>query len=93
MSRTSSITHHEHDRRPPSEGGPHSATPFTSTTALAVPTGHLACERCASLVEQRLRQQPGVVSVHVDARTEIAHVEAHAGRVTVEELASLGRVR
>jgi len=56
---------------------------------LAVPTGRIACEGCASIVEQRLRQNPHVVGVRVDAEHQVAHVEVHEGRVTAAELADL----
>src|SRR3989304_502003 len=60
-----------------------------STTTLVVPTGVIACEGCAAIVEARLRQNPHVVRVHIDARQQVAHVEVHDGMATAEELAEL----
>jgi Cu2+-exporting ATPase len=41
------------------------------------------------LVEQRLRENPNVARVRVDAPREVAHVEVRPGTVTLEELADL----
>ena len=49
---------------------------------LTVPTGALACDVCVTRVEDRLRENPHVTGVHVDARDEVAHVTVHDGMVT-----------
>jgi hypothetical protein len=54
---------------------------------LAVPTGSLDCDGCATCVEERLRENPHVVNAHVDARREVVHVTVHEGMVTTDELA------
>jgi Cu2+-exporting ATPase len=59
------------------------------TATLAVPTGPIACEGCAAIVEQRLRSNPHVLGVHVDARQRVAHVQVHEGMATAEELCEL----
>jgi len=64
---------------------PHQAPP----TTLVVPTGAIACEGCAAIVEARLRQNPHVLRVHIDAQQRVAHVEVHDGMATAEELAEL----
>ncbi len=64
-------------------------SPQGSTTTIAVPTGVVACEGCAAIVEARLRQNPHVVRVHIDAHQRVAHVEVHDGMATAEELAEL----
>ena len=56
---------------------------------LEVPTGLLACKACLTCVEDRLRENPHVTGVHVDTRHEVAHVTAHEGMVTADELAEL----
>ena len=56
---------------------------------LNVPIGRRCCAACVELVEQRLRDQPNVVSVHVDAVNAFAHVEVHRGKASVRELAAL----
>ena len=60
-----------------------------SATTLVILTGAIACEGCAAIVEARLRQNPHVVRVHIDARQQVAHVEVHDGMATAEELAEL----
>ncbi|MDP8923518.1 MAG: heavy-metal-associated domain-containing protein, partial [Chloroflexota bacterium] len=57
------------------------------STTLTVPTGRVACDACVKAVEERLRSNPGVLAVHVDAEQEVAHVTVHPGAFTVEELA------
>src|SRR5215213_3761748 len=78
--------HHAHaDEAPP-------GAPATQTRGghaplpLVVPTGPLDCDGCASCVEERLREHPHVVGVHVDTRHEVAHVTVHEGMVTADEL-------
>lgn len=56
---------------------------------LTVPTGSLACEACITCVEERLRENPHVTGVRVDAPHEVAHVTVHEGMITAEELAEL----
>src|SRR5713101_7405424 len=60
-----------------------------STTILTVPTDSLACCCCRDLVEERLRQQPGVVSAHVDLEHQVAQVQVRDGGPTAAELAEL----
>jgi len=60
-----------------------------SATTLVILTGAIACEGCAAIVEARLRQNPHVVRVHIDARQQVARVEVHDGMATAEELAEL----
>lgn len=54
--------------------------------ALSVPIGRRCCAACADLVQKRLRANPHVISVHVDASAGIAHVEAQRDTVSPEEL-------
>jgi Cu2+-exporting ATPase len=58
-------------------------------TALNVPIGRVCCERCVSLVEQQLRQNPHVRRVHTDAAAGVAHVEVDNGMTSVAELSTL----
>ena len=60
-----------------------------SATTLVILTGAIACEGCAAIVEARLRQNPHVVRVHIDARQQVARVEVHDGMATAEALAEL----
>ncbi len=71
---------HQHHLAPPA-GEEH------PQTTLAVPTGRIACEGCAAIVEAQLRQNSHVLGVHVDGEHQVAHVRVHAGSVTAEELA------
>jgi len=81
MSTTPQHAQHAHGSTTPN------ATDGSST--IAVPTGRIACEGCAAIVEQRLRQSPHVLGVHIDAEHQVAHVQVHEGRVTAAELAEL----
>jgi Cu2+-exporting ATPase len=56
-----------------------------------VETGSLACEACVTCVEDRLRENPHVVSFHVDTQNEVAHVTIHEGMVSADQLAELIR--
>ncbi|MGI9149028.1 MAG: heavy metal translocating P-type ATPase [Chloroflexota bacterium] len=56
---------------------------------LAVPTGRLACAGCVARVEERLRGQPHVLGVHVNAPHGVAHVQVREGAVSAAELAEL----
>jgi len=69
-----------------SSTSPHAAD---GSTTLAVPTGRVACEGCAAIVEARLRQNPHVLSVHVDADHQLAHVKVDESPVSAAELAEL----
>ena len=60
---------------------------FPSYQTLAIPTGSLACDGCVTCVEERLRENPHVLGVHIDTKPEVAHVTVHEGMVTAEELA------
>src|SRR5438105_10098574 len=59
----------------------------SNLVSLTVPSGRVCCDVCAALVEQRLRDHPHVVGVHVNAAQGVAHVHAQAGMTSVEELA------
>jgi P-type Cu2+ transporter len=63
--------------------------PGQNVATLSVPIGRVCCDACAALVEQRLRENPHVVRVRVDAARGVAHVDAHAGVTPVAELARL----
>jgi Cu2+-exporting ATPase len=69
--------------------GPDSHAATDGLRTLIVPIGRPCCEACASLIVKRLRENPHVVRVHVDAARGVAHVEARAGVVSVEELAEI----
>jgi len=68
---------------------PAASTAHHGVTTLAVPTGPLPCAECRDLVEQRLRENPHVTGVHLDAAHQLAHVQVHEGMVSAEELADL----
>ena len=63
--------------------------PHDAVTTLSVPIGRRCCQACAALVEQRLRQNPHVLQVHVDPAHGVVHVTARAGTTSVDELARL----
>src|SRR5215213_7665697 len=79
--------HHGHGAGGPSGASATSAPGSHSLVTLAIPTGSLACEGCATCVEERLRANPHVVGVHVDAKHQVAHATVHEGMVTADELA------
>src|SRR5436189_4794177 len=54
---------------------------------LTVPSGRVCCAGCVELIERRLRENPHVDRVHVDAAAGVAHVDVQAGKTSVEELA------
>jgi Cu2+-exporting ATPase len=56
---------------------------------LRVPIGRVCCDACAGMVEARLKKEPHVVSVQVDSANGVAHVEARAGALPVDELAEI----
>ena len=56
---------------------------------LEVPTGPLPCCQCRETVQQQLKANPHVASVHLDPEHRLAHVQAHEGMVTAEELAEV----
>jgi Cu2+-exporting ATPase len=56
---------------------------------LSVPIGRRCCGACVDLLQKRLREHPHVVSIHVDARNDIAHVAVRSGRTSVAELAEV----
>jgi Cu2+-exporting ATPase len=60
-----------------------------SRTTLTVPTGPIACDGCREIVETRLRANPHVQQIHVDAKNHQAHVDVDDRSVRVEELAEL----
>src|SRR2546423_15567174 len=62
---------------------------LASDLGLTVLIGRVCCDACAVLVEQRLRDNPHVVGVQVNAAQGLAHVDAQAGLTSVEELARL----
>ena len=58
---------------------------------LNLPIGRVCCAGCVKLIERRLRENPDVVRVHVDAAAGVAHVDVQAGKTSVVELAELAR--
>ena len=60
-------------------------SPTNDLIALDVPIGRICCGRCIELIEQRMRANPQVVQVHVDAAQGVAHVEVRPGKVSLEE--------
>jgi P-type Cu2+ transporter len=60
-----------------------------SRTTLTVPTGPIACDGCREIVERRLRANPHVRQIHVDALHQVAHVDVDDQSVRAEELAEL----
>ncbi len=60
-----------------------------SRTTLTVPTGPIACDGCREIVEARLRANPHVQQIHIDAKNHQAHVDVDDGSVRVEDLAEL----
>jgi Cu2+-exporting ATPase len=58
-------------------------------TTLSVPLGRVCCGGCLALIERRLRENPPVVRVHLDASRRVAHVAAPAGMTSVQELSAL----
>ncbi len=68
---------------------PSPAPDGSGTSTLAVPTGRIACEGCAAIVEARLRTSPHVLGVHVDAAHQVAHVQVHEGTVSAKDLTEL----
>ncbi|HEX3245887.1 MAG TPA: hypothetical protein VHX16_10830, partial [Chloroflexota bacterium] len=56
---------------------------------LLVPTGPIACDGCRAIVEARLRANPHVLGVTIDARERLAHVQVDDSRVRTAELAEL----
>src|SRR5262249_4693640 len=79
--------HHDQGVRTPAPSAPTDAHRDHGQVTLTVATGSLACEGCATCVEERLRENPHVVGVHVHPRHEVAHVTVHEGMVTTDELA------
>ena len=61
-------------------------SPTNDLTVLNVPIGRVCCGRCLELIEQRVRANPQVVQVHVDAAHGVAHVEVRPGKASLEEL-------
>jgi P-type Cu2+ transporter len=66
-----------------------SPSPTNELTVLKVPIGRVCCGRCLELIELRMRADPQVVQVHVDATHGVAHVEARSGKVSLEELKAI----
>src|SRR4051812_27563054 len=81
--------HHGHGTSTPTSSPPAQAAASEVLATLTVPTGRLACDACVRCVEDRLRENPHVTGVHVDARHGMAHVTVHEGMVTVDQLAEL----
>src|SRR5262245_46617549 len=65
------------------------SSPPSDLVTLSVPIGRRCCAGCVELVARRLRENPNVARVRVDAPHELAHVEVRPGTVTVEELAGV----
>ena len=63
--------------------------PGSNLVDLRVPIGRVCCAACAGLIEQRLRENPHVTGVRVNAAEGVAHVHAQPGTTSVEELAQL----
>jgi copper chaperone CopZ len=81
-------THADTPHPLPSHQHPRPPQDAQATTTLAIPTGRIACEGCAAIVERRLRTSPHVLGVHVDAEHQVAHVQVDEGMVTAEALAN-----
>src|SRR4051794_32521074 len=82
-------TPHDTHQHGHTDGAPPTATEAQGGQALltlAIPTGSLACDGCVTCVEERLREHPHIVRVHIDAKHEVAHVAVHEGMVTADEL-------
>jgi P-type Cu2+ transporter len=60
-----------------------------SGATLLVPTGTIACEGCREIVETRLRTNPHVREVVVDAQERVARVTVDDSGVRAEDLAEL----
>jgi Cu2+-exporting ATPase len=58
-------------------------------SVLVVPTGVIACEGCREIVETRLRANPHVREVVVDAQERVARVTVDDSSVRAEDLAEL----
>ena len=56
-----------------------------------MPIGRVCCAACVELIERRLRENPHVARVHVDAAAGVAHVDVQADNTLPEELAELAR--
>ena len=56
---------------------------------LAVPTGRACCPGCAAVIEARLRANPHVRAVHVEAPQQVAYVEVDEASVPLAELTEL----
>jgi Cu2+-exporting ATPase len=67
---------------------PQTTAPATHDTVVLNVEG-MMCAGCVRTVEKRLAQVEGVVSATVNLVTEVAVVEAEAGRLTPEDLASV----
>src|SRR5437016_11983586 len=70
---------------------PHASGTRPDLATLNVPIGRVCCAACIELIERRLRENPHVVRVHVDAAAGVAHVDVQAGKTSVVELAELAR--
>ena len=81
-------THAHTPHSSPPQPRPHPPQDGQAATTLAIPTGRIACEGCAAIVERRLRTSPHVLGVHVDAEHQVAHVQVDEGMVTAEALAN-----
>src|SRR5438128_2278911 len=70
----------------------HTTHPSSTSADLAtlnVAIGRVCCAGCVELIERRLRENPHVVRVHVDAAAGVAHVDVQADKSSVAELAEL----
>src|SRR5690349_10132864 len=75
-----SVMAHAPSINPPSQEQAH------NLVTLSVPIGRRCCAACAELVERRLRENPHVKSVRVDAFAGIARVASDEGSVSIQEL-------
>src|SRR5437764_525582 len=87
-------TPHDVHQHGPGAGTPAPTAPPHSPddpalVTLTVETGSLACEACGRCIEDKLRENPHVVGVHVDPPHEVEHVAVHEGMVTAGELEEL----
>ncbi|BAY63682.1 copper-translocating P-type ATPase [Calothrix brevissima NIES-22] len=62
--------------------------PIPTTEKIILDVGGMKCAGCVKAVESQLTQQPGVKSACVNLATEVAVVEAEAGTINAEQLAT-----
>jgi P-type Cu2+ transporter len=57
-----------------------------SNLEITLTLGHLHCVCCADAVEQALRAQPGITTVHLDWPNNVVHVTYRAEQITPEQI-------